>query len=136
MIANGVRHMSHLNRLSASSAARKLAAREITAEALLADCIERIAEREPDVHAWAFLDTDAAMRRARSLDSRGPAGLLHGLPIAVKDIFDTFDMPTSYGSPIYAKHRPASDAACVAVARAAGAVGVGKSSTTEFATVH
>jgi Asp-tRNA(Asn)/Glu-tRNA(Gln) amidotransferase A subunit family amidase len=128
--------MSHLNRLSASTAARKLAAGEITAEALLADCIERIAEREPEVHAWAFLDTDAAKRRARSLDSRGPAGLLHGLPIAVKDIFDTFDMPTSYGSPIYARHRPASDAACVAVARAAGAVVVGKSVTTEFATFH
>src|SRR5712692_8846549 len=99
--------MSGLNRLSATSAARKLAAREITAEALLVDCIERIAEREPDVRAWTFLDTDAAMRRARTLDSHGITGLLHGLPIAVKDLFDTFDMPTSYGSPIYANHRPA-----------------------------
>src|SRR5438093_11334542 len=107
MIANGVRHMSHLNRLSASSAARKLAAREITAEALLADCLERIAEREPDVHAWTSLDTDAAMRRARTLDSQGTSGLLHGLPIAAHDVLDTFDMPSSYGSPIHANHRPA-----------------------------
>ena len=128
--------MSGLNRLSATAAARKLAAREITAEALLADCLERIAEREADVHAWTFLDTDAALRRARALDAQAPAGLLHGLPIAVKDLFDTFDMPCSYGSPIYAKHRPAWDAACVAVARAAGAIVVGKTVTTEFATFH
>src|SRR5438093_5133009 len=136
MIANGVRHMSHLNRLSASSAARKLAAREITAEALLADCLERMAGREAAVRAWTFLVTDAAIRRARALDAQGTAGLLHGLPIAVKDLFDTFDMPSSYGSPIYANHRPAWDAACVAVARAAGAIVVGKTVPTEFATFH
>jgi Asp-tRNA(Asn)/Glu-tRNA(Gln) amidotransferase A subunit family amidase len=76
------------------------------------------------------------MRRAHALDSLGTAGLLHGLPIAVKDLFDTFDMPSSYGSPIYADHRPAWDAACVAVARAAGAIVVGKTVTTEFATFH
>jgi Asp-tRNA(Asn)/Glu-tRNA(Gln) amidotransferase A subunit family amidase len=128
--------MSGLNRLSATAAARKLAAREITAEALLVDCLERIAERESQVHAWTFLDTDAALRRARALDAQGGTGLLHGLPIAVKDLFDTFDMPTSYGSPIYAKHRPAWDAACVALARAAGAIVVGKTVTTEFATFH
>src|SRR5205814_3666348 len=128
--------MSGLNRLSAAAAARKLAAREITAEALLADCLERIAERESAVRAWTFLDTDGAMRRARALDAQGATGLLHGLPIAVKDLFDTFDMPSSYGSPIYANHRPAWDAACVAVARAAGAIVVGKTVTTEFATFH
>lgn len=128
--------MSHLNRLGATSAARKLATREITAEALLADCIERIRERDPDIRAWTFLDTDAAMRRARALDARAPTGLLHGLPIAVKDLFDTVDMPTAYGSPIYANHRPAADAACVALARAAGAIVLGKTVTTEFATFH
>ncbi|HKW81042.1 MAG TPA: amidase [Casimicrobiaceae bacterium] len=128
--------MSGLNRLSATSAARKLAAREITAEALLADCIERIAEREPDVRAWTFLDTDTAMQRARALDRQGASGLLHGLPIAVKDLFDTVDMPACYGSPIYRDHRPAWDAACVALARAAGAIVVGKTVTTEFATFH
>jgi Asp-tRNA(Asn)/Glu-tRNA(Gln) amidotransferase A subunit family amidase len=103
---------------------------------LLADCIERIQEREPAVHAWTFLDIEAAMRRARALDSHAPTGLLHGLPIAVKDLFDTFDMPTSYGSPIYSNHRPAADAASVALARAAGAIVVGKTVTTEFATFH
>ena len=99
--------MSGLNRLTATSLARKLATREITAAALLAECIERIQERERDVRAWTFLDIDAAMRRARELDSQPPTGLLHGLPIAVKDVFDTFDMPTSYGSPIYSNHRRA-----------------------------
>ena len=128
--------MSGLNRLSATSLVRKLATREITATALLADCIERINERERDVRAWTFLDTDAAVRRARELDAQSPSGLLHGLPIAVKDVFDTVDMPTSYGSPIYSVHRPAADAACVALARAAGAIVVGKTVTTEFATFH
>ena len=128
--------MTGLNRLSATSAARKLAAGEITAEALAADCIERIRERDPDVRAWTFLDTDEAMRRARALDARPWNGLLHGLPLAVKDLFDTVDMPTSYGSRIYADHRPAADAACVALARAAGAVVIGKTVTTEFATFH
>ena len=128
--------MSGLNRLSATSAARKLAAREITAAELLADCLDRIAEREGEVHAWTFLDTDAAMRRARALDAQGSSGLLHGLPIGVKDLMDTVDMPTSYGSAVYAGHRPGSDAASVAMAKAAGAIAVGKTVTTEFATYH
>jgi len=128
--------MSDLNRLSATAAARKLAAREITAVSLLEDCLARIAARESTVHAWTFLDPDSARRRARELDAQVPTGLLHGLPIAVKDLFDTCDMPSSYGSPIYANHRPAADAACVALARAAGAIVVGKTVTTEFATFH
>lgn len=128
--------MGDLNHLDATAAARKLATREITAEALLADCIGRIGEREPVVNAWTFLDVEAARRRARLLDSQPASGLLHGLPIAVKDLFDTFDMPTAYGSPIYAGHRPASDAASVALAREAGTIVVGKTVTTEFATFH
>ena len=132
----GATDMRNLNHLDATAAARKLATREITAEALLTACIERIGEREPVVHAWTFLDVDAAMRRARVLDTQAVSGLLHGLPIAVKDLFDTFDMPTAYGSPIYTRHRPASDAAAVALAREAGAIVVGKTVTTEFATFH
>lgn len=128
--------MGNLNRLSATAARRKLAAREITAEALLADCVARIRLREPQVHAWTHVAIDEAMKRARELDSQPPAGLLHGLPVAVKDLFDTFDMPTGYGSPIYFRHRPRSDAACVALARAAGSIVVGKTVTTEFATFH
>jgi Asp-tRNA(Asn)/Glu-tRNA(Gln) amidotransferase A subunit family amidase len=128
--------MTGLNRLSAAAAARKLATREITAVSLLEDCLARIAARESAVHAWTFLDTDAALRRARELDAQASTGLLHGLPIGVKDLFDTCDMTSSYGSPIYANHRPAADAACVALARAAGAIIVGKTVTTEFANFH
>lgn len=128
--------MADLNRLSANEAARKLATGEITAQALLADCIERIREREPIVHAWTHLDFDGATKRARQLDAMSATGPLHGLPIAVKDLFDTFDMPTRSGSPIYERRRPASDAASVAMARAAGAIVVGKTVTTEFATFH
>src|SRR4029077_14181363 len=128
--------MGSLNRLDATGLARKLSAREITAAALLEDCLDRIAERESTVHAWTFLDIDAARKRARILDSGSPTGVLHGLPIAVKDLFDTFDMPSCYGSPISAGHRPAADAASVALARAAGAIVVGKTVTTEFATFH
>jgi Asp-tRNA(Asn)/Glu-tRNA(Gln) amidotransferase A subunit family amidase len=125
-----------LNRLSASEAARKLATREITAAALLGDCLERIADRESVVRAWTYLDADAAMRRARALDLQASTGPLHGLPIGVKDLFDTADMPTAYGSPIYSGHHPRADAACIALARAAGAIIVGKTVTTEFATFH
>src|SRR5260370_34511810 len=125
--------MGGLNRLSATAMARQLATREITAASLLRDCLERIAEREPTVHAWTFIDRDAAMERARVLDSQAASGLLHGLPIAVKDLLDTFDMPTCYGSPIYARHPPAADAAGGAPARAAAAVVGGPTGTTPLA---
>lgn len=123
-----------LYREDASTLVRQLARREISAETLLRSCLERIDEREPQVQAWQFLDHDAAIERARAID-RGPQrGLLHGLPVGVKDLFDTFDMPTTYGSSIYAGYRPRADAACVAMCRAQGAVMVGKTVTTEFAT--
>ena len=128
--------MSKLNRLSATAAARKLAAREITAVQLVSDCLERIAEREPVVHAWTHVDAEGALEHARALDAGTATGLLHGLPIGVKDLLDTCDMPTSYGSPIYAGYRPIADASSVALARAAGAVVLGKTVTTEFATFH
>lgn len=128
--------MGELNRLSATAAARKLALREISAVELVSDCLDRIAEREPTVRAWTCIDAEAALKRAREIDAGGSVGLLHGLPIAVKDVIDTCDMPTAYGSPIYAGHRPAADASSVALARAAGAIVVGKTVTTEFATFH
>ncbi len=77
---------------------------------------------------------DRALAEARGRDREAPRGPLHGVLIAVKDLIDTFDMPTAYGSPIYHGHRPAADAACVALARAAGGIVLGKTVTTEFAT--
>ncbi len=128
--------MGSLNTLSAVEAARQIAARNITSEALVRDCLERIAAREDEVAAWEYLDRDAVLRQARAADAGPPRGLLHGLPVGVKDLIDTVDMPTAYGSPVYAGHRPAWDAACVALARAAGAIVMGKTVTTEFAAFH
>ena len=80
-------------------------------------CLDRIAERESDVRAWAFISPDQAIAEARARD-RGPRrGLLHGLPIAVKDVIDTADMPTEHGTPIYKGNQPACDAVCVSGAR-------------------
>ena len=91
-------------------------------------------EREPELRAWAHLDAEAALAQARERDGGPPRGPLHGLPVGVKDIIDTADIPTTYGSPIYAGHRPARDADCVTWLREAGAVVLGKTVTTEFAT--
>lgn len=128
--------MSPANSLTARAALRLLETRELSAAALLRDCLERIAEREPVIGAWACLAAEPALAAARELDAGAWRGPLHGLPLGVKDIIDTVDLPTAYGSPIYAGHRPAWDAACVAAARAAGGIVLGKTVTTEFATYH
>ena len=100
-------------------------------------CLERIGERDPVVRAWARLDPEAAHAQARAADAEDQArSPLHGVPVGVKDIIDTSDMATEYGSPIYAGHRPDADAACVARLREAGAVILGKTKTTEFAYFH
>jgi Asp-tRNA(Asn)/Glu-tRNA(Gln) amidotransferase A subunit family amidase len=126
--------MSDLNWIGARDAARRIAEHKVTAEALVAACLDRIAAREGVVGAWQYLDAEQALAEARQRDREPPRGPLHGVPIAAKDLIDTVDMPTAYGSPIYRGHRPAADAACVALARAAGAVVLGKTVTTEFAT--
>ena len=122
-----------LNELSASDAARLIAGGDLSSEALVRDCLARIDAREATVRAWAFLDPELALRQARERDRTPARGALHGVPIGVKDVFDTADMPTQMGSPIYAGWRPPSDAACVALMRAAGAVVLGKTVTAEFA---
>ena len=122
--------------LTASEATRAIDAGSLSATALVDSCLERIAEREPQVEAWTWLDADAARARAKSLDSGPRRGPLHGVPFGIKDIIDTVDMPTGYGSPIYAGSRPAADAACVALTREAGGVLLGKTVTTEFANLH
>jgi Asp-tRNA(Asn)/Glu-tRNA(Gln) amidotransferase A subunit family amidase len=119
--------------LSVRDAAQEIAAGRLSAEAFAIACLDRIAARESIVGAWHYLDRDAALAAARRRDAEPPRGPLHGIPIAVKDLIDTADMPTGYGSPIYEGHRPTADAACVALARAAGAVIIGKTVTTEFA---
>ena len=126
-------NQSPLNEISATEIARRIAVGELTAEQVVADCLERIAAREPEIHAFAHVDPELALRQARALD-RGPVrGPLHGVPIGIKDVIDTADQPTQMGSAIYAGHRPACDAACVALLRAAGAIILGKTVSCEFA---
>jgi amidase len=125
--------MSKLNQLSATEAVKQIATGAITSEQLVRDCLEHIAKREPAVGAWAHLDPDAAIKRARELDATPTQRLLHGLPIGVKDFIDTHDMPATYGTAIYANHRPPWDAPCVALARVAGAIVLGKTVSTELA---
>ena len=127
------------NELTAIDALAAMAAGRLSAEALTRACLERIALRDSAVHAFAFVDPEQALAESRARDREGKegnSGPLHGVPFGVKDIIDTHDMPTSYGSPIHAGHRPSADAACVALAREAGAVMLGKTVTTEFALRH
>lgn len=98
--------------------------------------LARIAAREPTLHAWVTHDPEAVRVQAAGLEKAADDLPLLGLPIGIKDIIDTADLPTTYGSPIYREHRPARDAAIVARLRAAGALIMGKTVTTEFAYMH
>ncbi len=120
-------------RLTATEAVAQIQKGTISCEALVRSCLDRIAEREPSVAAWEYLDARHALAQARELDRGSTRGPLHGVPVGVKDIVDTVDMPTTYGSPIYKGHRPQRDAASVAITRAAGGVIMGKTVTTEYA---
>src|ERR1700679_3332634 len=122
-----------LTDLAAGEIVAQIAAGETTCEAVVRDCVARIAERDDVVKAWVNFDADHAIAQARALDRGKRGGPLHGVPIGVKDIIDTFDMPTEMGSPIYRGHRPPADAACVALLRRAGAVILGKTATCELA---
>lgn len=119
--------------LSAAQASAALAAGHLTSEELVRSCLARIAARDADVKAWSHVDPDHAIRTARELDKQPRRGPLHGIPVGVKDMIDTADMPTRHNSPIYANHRPGQDAVVVQVLRAAGAVILGKTDTHEFA---
>jgi Asp-tRNA(Asn)/Glu-tRNA(Gln) amidotransferase A subunit family amidase len=124
------------HRLPATTLARLIEGGELTAEWVARSCLDRIAEREPVVRAWAHLDRDTVLERARASDKSAKRGLLKGVPFGVKDIFDTADMPAGYGSPIYTGCRPSFDASAVSLPRAAGAILLGKTVTTEFANRH
>ena len=126
--------MAELYKLTATEAAARIAAREISSEELVRSCLDRIGEREEEVGAWHCLDEEVALGQARAADATEPKSPLHGIPFGVKDVIDTVDLPTEYGSPIYEGHRPERDAPCVANMKAAGAVMLGKTVSTEFAT--
>ena len=129
---------SQLNWLSAADAARAIRDGAISAEELTEACLARVREVDDTVQAWAYLDPEHTLGQARARDQErreGRAiGALHGLPVAIKDIFDTGDMPTEDGTVLHAGRTPAHDAAAVAMLRAAGAVIMGKTVTSECAT--
>jgi len=129
--------MEHLSQLTASEAARRMREGLLTAEELVTACLERIRQTEPVVQAWQFLDEDHALSQARAADERRRsgqgAGALNGIPVGIKDIIDTADMPTENGTVLDQGRMPRDDAAVVRQLRAAGAVIMGKTVTTECA---
>ncbi|MGZ9005722.1 MAG: amidase, partial [Burkholderiales bacterium] len=128
--------MNDTNRYSAAEAAALLAQGKLTAVKLAEDCLAQVAAREEAVQAWSYIDPQQVLADARARDAEKPRSPLHGIPVAIKDIIDTAEMPTEYGSPIYAGHRPRADAACVTLLKNAGAVIMGKTVTDEFAMSH
>ena len=125
-----------LSELGLAEAAWRIESCETTAEKLAAACLERIAERDETVRAWAHVDRARALEQARALDRAPRRSRLHGVPLGIKDIIDTADQPTEYNSPIYRGHQPKADAASVTLLRRAGCLILGKTVTTEFANNH
>lgn len=123
--------------LSAREAAWRIAEGALTSAELVAACLERIAAEEERIEAWEFLDRDKAMAEAEERDRRRrrglPLGALHGVPVGIKDIIDVKGMPTGNGTPVDAGWRPFADATVTRRLRAAGAVILGKTVTTELA---
>jgi Asp-tRNA(Asn)/Glu-tRNA(Gln) amidotransferase A subunit family amidase len=119
--------------LSALDLARRIEAGELTPRAVIERCAEAIAAREQEIGAFVVLDLDTARRAAD--DARFASAPLRGLPVAFKDIFDTADLPTQYGSRIYSGYRPRADATAVVMTRRAGGILLGKTVTTEFASL-
>src|SRR3954470_1122358 len=97
--------VKQLDMMTALQFATALEQGAITCEALARACVERIETREPVVHAWSIVDAERTIERGRELDRAPPRGLMHGVPVGVKDIIATADFPTEYGSPIYVGHR-------------------------------
>jgi Asp-tRNA(Asn)/Glu-tRNA(Gln) amidotransferase A subunit family amidase len=130
------RRIKPLNELTATEVVAAISGGRTTCEAVVRACLDRIAAREGEVRAWATLDPDAALLSARTFDKGGKRGVFAGVPFGVKDIIDTFDMPTEWGTAIHKGRQPERDAACVALSRKAGGLLLGKTVTTEFANLH
>ena len=123
-----------LNSLTATEMARRLARGETTSVDIVEACLARIAERNSTLRAWAYVDRNHALAQARARDAEPRRGPLHGVPVGIKDIFDTYDMPTAHGSQAFKSHRPAANSGIVGLMRRAGLIILGKCTTTEFAT--
>jgi Asp-tRNA(Asn)/Glu-tRNA(Gln) amidotransferase A subunit family amidase len=109
-----------LNELTATEIVNAVTAGDTNCETVVRACLEHIGRREPEVGAWHYLNPEQVIAQARAIDKSGRRGPLIGVPFGIKDIIDSCDMPTEYGSPIYKGHQPKNDAACVALSRKAG----------------
>jgi len=130
--------LKNLHEVGAGEAARMIREGVVTSVEFVQACLARVREVDAQVQAWMFLDPEYALGQARAADeyrmSGQPIGALHGVPVGLKDIIDTADMPTENGSVLHAGRTPSRDASVVSLLRAAGAVIMGKTVTTEFAT--
>jgi len=124
-----------LGQLTASETVEIIATGQASCQEVARACLKQIETREPEVGAWAHCDPELVIARAAELDRVGKKGPLRGVPFGAKDIIDTFDGPTEYGTPIHQGRQAARDAACVALTRRAGGILMGKTVTTEFANV-
>lgn len=125
--------MTELYKLDATTLCQRVRSGTIRVTDIAESLIDRVSARDPEVRAYAYFDPELVRDRARLLDEVPRKGPLHGVPIAVKDVINTYDMPTAHNTARYAASRPCIDAACVDTLRAAGALIVGKTVTTEFA---
>ncbi|MDH3704189.1 MAG: amidase [Alphaproteobacteria bacterium] len=125
--------MGRPNELSVSALSKKISERSISSTEIVESCLARIAERDGTVGAWQYLDPDQALAQAAERDTTPSRSPLHGIPVGLKDVIETADMPTTYGSPIYQDHMPSEDALITQRLRAAGAVILGKTVSTQFA---
>ena len=129
-----------LTSLTATEAHREITRGALSSEEYVTACLDQIEAIDGDVRAFVHIDRAYALKQARELDEwrrdGRPTGPLHGIPVAIKDIFNTRDYPTECGSPLLAGRRPQQDSTVVAKLRAAGAVIIGKTVTTEFAYYH
>ena len=124
---------TRIDKLTATQAAALIQTRQLSATELTKACLARIAERDDVVGAWAYIDPEFALAQAKAMDCVKPLGPLHGVPVGIKDIIDTADLPTGYGSPIYRDFKPAKNATCVERLIQRGAIILGKTVTTELA---
>jgi Asp-tRNA(Asn)/Glu-tRNA(Gln) amidotransferase A subunit family amidase len=117
-------------------AAEAIRHRELSSAELIEACLDRYRATEPRLHAFAWLDPDRARRLARERDAEEPRGLLHGVPIGVKDVYDTAGIPTEHGSALFRGRVPERSADAVRALEAAGAIVIGKTITAELAFLH
>ena len=126
--------------LTATEAVQAIASGRLSSVDLVKSCLAQIADTDASINAWAYLDPESALAQAAECDRIRKAGLgtgpLHGLPVGLKDVIDTRDMPTQRGTDIFKDRQPDKDARLVERLRESGAVIMGKTVTTELAFVH